>query len=126
MCLVLMTLINWLLKLKMHVNTYVFFLIFLYENTIWIFYIFKRLSWMHENKTFFLLFFYIIFFATFQRKSTTLISYLYLYSVKYKPILSKFDIKIREKNHNFFQGFFGIFLFFYLIYNIILYIIIII
>jgi hypothetical protein len=54
-----MALINWLLKLKMHANT--LFLIFLYENTIWIFYIFERLDHMHENKNYFFFVFPYIF-----------------------------------------------------------------
>jgi len=37
-----MALINRLLKPKIHANTYVFFILFLYENTIRFFYIFLR------------------------------------------------------------------------------------
>jgi hypothetical protein len=55
MGLVLMALINWLLKLKMHANTYFFFkfyFIWKYDMK-YFFYIFERLGHIHENKTFF-------------------------------------------------------------------------
>jgi len=72
-----MTLINWLLKLKMHINTY--FLNFCYglkiryEN----FYIFERLGRMRENMIFFLYFFVI-----FYRKPGILIHDLYFLQYK--------------------------------------------
>jgi hypothetical protein len=45
----------------------------------------------------------------FRRKSGILITDLYLYGIKYKPILSKIDRKIRGKITNFFEMiFFGL------------------
>jgi hypothetical protein len=61
---------------------------------------FERLGRIHENKVFFL-FFHIFVFAIFHRKSGILIPDLYFYSIKYKPILSKIDRKIHEKNKKF-------------------------
>jgi len=60
---------------------------------------------MHENKTFFLIFF----FSTFQRKSGVLIPDLYLYGIQYKPVLCKIDRKIQRKIIIFLKRFFGFF-----------------
>jgi hypothetical protein len=68
-----MTLINWFLKFKMHVNTYFCCMKISYKL--------KRLNRIHENKIFFCFSVY-IFFAVFQRKPDILILDLYLYSIK--------------------------------------------
>jgi len=49
-----MTLINWLLNLKMYANA--FFLIFIWKYDMIFIYIFERLGHMHTYKTYFLFF----------------------------------------------------------------------
>ena len=93
MSLVHMALINWLLKLKMHGNTF-FFWIFLYENTIWNFlYFWKTWSYAWKQDFFFFVFPNIVF-ATFQRKSGILILDLYFYIIKIQTNINK---KLVEK-----------------------------
>jgi hypothetical protein len=77
----------------------------------------ERLGHMHKNN-FFLLFFYIMFFATFQRKIGILISDLYLYSKKIQANIK--SRKLREKSQIFERIFFIFLKLFLLIYNIIL------
>jgi hypothetical protein len=76
MSLVLIALINWLLKLKMHANMYLLKAFFFCMKVLYDFYIFERLSRMHENKIFFLCF-SIYVFVIFQRKSGILVLNLY-------------------------------------------------
>ena len=72
-----MALINWLLKLKMHINTYFLNFCFGMKIRYEIFYIFERLDQIrYENKIF------LFFFVIFQRKPSILIPNLYRYSIK--------------------------------------------
>jgi hypothetical protein len=75
MSLVHMALINWLLKLKMHANTFFFWILFCMKIWYETFYIFERLGPMHENKTFF----FHILFSNISEKIEYLILDLYFY-----------------------------------------------
>jgi len=64
-----MALINWLLKPKMHANTYLFYVLFLMKIRYKFLYFFEKLSRMHENKISFNCFlFKKNLFAIFQKK----------------------------------------------------------
>jgi len=79
MGLVLIALINWLLKFKMHANTYLFLEIFVWKYDMNFLHFLDTWSYAWKQDIFFVFY---IFFATFQRKSGILILDLYLYSVK--------------------------------------------
>ena len=103
----LATLINRLLKAKMHANTYFWNFLFLYSNTIWfiiIIIIIERLGRMHENKTFYFFIFLFFYFLMSWWKPSILILDLYLYNIKIQTGIDQNAVNFFAENHIFLKN----------------------